>query len=604
MQQLLAGVNLLTELGNSIKLQMMSRSSCASLIICLVIIAIATGQTASHSQDVDYLQLNDLSGVRGGNLVVAVTSDPSNFNRLLTSGLANTMISERLFADLVHINRSNHKLEPALAIRWDTDQTGKIYTLYLRRGVRFSDGSLFTADDVVFTFQILTDPEIQSALSGQIEIEGSFPTVTKIDKYTVQIAFPHPVGMGLRMLDSIPVLPKNRLLKAYKEGRFPTVWGPTAAPVDIVGLGPFRLKEYQRGIRVVLERNPYYWKKDGSGQILPYLDSITFLIIPDLNSEALRFQQGELDMVNSLNPENYAMLRRRAGNYTLKDLGPGLGMDFLWFNLNRGVNRAGKPFVDPEKLSIFEKNEFRRAVSHALDREGMVRSILLGLGTPQYGPVSSGNIAWYNTAISKTLYDPNLARQLLTKIGLKDTNRDGVLEYGKGSPLEITLFTSRGNSVREKVAQIIQDNLSKIGIKVRIQHLLPNDIASRFLNSFDYEAILFGFTPTDVVPDLQTDLWYSSGKIHFWAPNQKSPQSLWEASIDALISRLVRSISPATRKAAFDQVQQIWAEQMPAIPVIAPNILVGWSNKLGNVRPSILAPHLIWNAEEITKSKR
>ncbi len=122
-----------------------------------------------------------------------------------------------------------------------------------------------------------------------------------------------------------------------------------------------------------------------------------------------------------------------------------------------------------------------------------------------------------------------------------------------------------------------------------------------FLSTLDYEAILFGFTPTDVTPDLQTNLWYSSGNIHFWQPNQNKPERAWEATMDMLISRLVNSTSAAERKASFDQAQDIWAKQMPAIPIIAPNILAGWSNKLDNVRPSILAPHLIWNAEEITK---
>ena len=255
-----------------------------------------------------------------------------------------------------------------------------------------------------------------------------------------------------------------------------------------------------------------------------------------------------------------------------------------------------------EKKAIFEKAEFRRAVSYALDREGMIRSILLGLGAPQYGPVSSGNKAWYYRGISPTDYNPAHARELLAQIGLKNTNGDGILEYGsQRRPLDLILFTSRGNNVREKTAQVIQDNLSKIGIRIGIQLLLPNEIASRFLSSFEYEAILFGITSTDVAPDLQTNLWYSSGNIHFWQPNQKKAERPWEASIDSLISKFVRSVDPSVRRASFDQAQDIWSRQMPAIPIIAPNILAGWNNKLGNMRPSILAPHLIWNAEEITK---
>jgi peptide/nickel transport system substrate-binding protein len=587
------------------KLPAMSKLLRGFLLLCSLLAGFPfSSYSAKEPEQTDFLRVQNLTGVRGGNLVLAVAAAPTNFNGMLAAGLPNKMITDRLSADLVHINRFNLQLEPSLATRWETDKSGKIYTLHLRRGVRFSDGSAFTADDVLFSFQALTDPKNGCPLAGQLEVDGAFPAIKKIDDYTVQMTFQRPIGMGLRMLDSVSIIPQKRLIKAFQEGRFDKAWGTEAKAEDVVGLGPFRLKEYQPNTKVVLERNPFYWKKDSKGTTLPYLDTITFLIIADFNSEALRFQQGELDMVSSpyLNPENYAMIRRSSKGLVLRHLGAGLTMDYLWFNLNRGNNSAGKPNVDPEKLSIFEKSEFRRAVSFALDREGMIRSILLGLGAPQYGPVSSGNSQWYNAGIPQTKYNPARAREILAQTGLRDVNRDGVLEYGeKQRRLEISLFTARGNSIREKAAQVIQDNLSKIGIQIGIQLLSPNEIASRFLNSFEYEAIFFGFTPTDIAPDLQTNLWYSSGDIHFWQPNQKKPERPWEAEIDSLITKLVRSLEPVDRKASFDQAQAIWAREMPAIPTIAPNILTGCSPRLGNIRPSILAPHLIWNAEEITK---
>jgi peptide/nickel transport system substrate-binding protein len=575
------------------------RSVAVWAILSLTVIAVPCAQGQERT---DYLRLEQLTGVRGGNLVLSISSDPSNFNRMLTSVLSSAAVAERLSADLVHINRSDFRLEPSLAVRWESDRDGRVYTIHLRRGVRFSNNTPFTADDVLFTWQVLTDPNIQCAMAGQVETDGAFPSMAKIDDYTVRLTFRQPVGMGLRMLDSVPILPKSVLLKPYQEGRLEKAWGPTANPAEVAGLGPFRLKEYQRGIRVVLERNPYYWKKDRAGQTLPYLDSVTYMIIPDLNSEALQFRQGELDLVNALNPENYAMLRRTRTNYTLRDLGPGLAMEFLWFNLNLGRHKAGKAFVDPEKMAIFEKTEFRQAVSHALDRKGMVSAILLGLGTPQYGPVSSGNRTWYHSGLFRTEYNPGHARELLAKAGLKDSDGDGILEYGtKRQPFDLTIFTTRGNSVREKLAQVVRDNLAKAGIRVGIQQLLPNELVTRFLDSFEYEAVLFGFTPTDVAPDLQTDLWYSSGKTHFWCPNQEKPQRQWEATMDSLISSLVKALDPSVRKLNFNQVQDIWARQMPAIPTIAPNILVGWGNRIRNVRPSIMRPHLIWNIEEICK---
>lgn len=562
---------------------------------------------AQQKEIVDYLVRPDLSGARGGNLVASVISDPATFNMMFATTLANGAVAGQLSADLVHVNRVTYEVEPSLASKWEVAQDGRTYTIHLRRGLRFSDGSPFTADDVVFTLNALQDPRNPSMMADLIQVDGKFPSVARVDDYTVRFAWPRPVGTELRALDSIPMLPRNRLLKAYQDGALASAWGPTVSPQEVAGLGPFRLKEYQRGVRVVLERNPYYWKKDKSGLTLPYLDTLTFLVIQDRNAEALRFQAGEIDLFDRMSSELYASLRRseRAKEFTLRDLGPGLGMDFLWFNLNPGKNSSGASFVDPEKLAVFQQAAFRQAVSHALDREGMVRSILLGLGSPQYGPISSGNKVWYNAGLRTTPFDPKQAKVLLEQTGLRDTNGDGILDFGASHrPLEINLLTTRGSAARERTAEIIRQNLSQVGIRVNVQLLLPNELASRFQSSFDYEAILFGMTPSDIVPDLEADLWYSSGQSHFWFPNQTKPNTAWEAEMDSLTARLVQSLDQGVRRKTFLQIQEIWAKQLPAIPTMAPDILSGWGNSVGNTRPSILPPFLLWNSEELTKSTR
>ncbi len=584
-----------------------SKASGLALILLFLLAFGLPVETAQQSEPAEYLQLPDITGVRGGNLVAAVNTDPPTFNRMLTSILAHTTIAERLSADLLHINRATFDLESSLAKSWEADKTGRIFTVHLRRGIRFSDGGPFTADDVIFTFQVLQDPKIETVFGGQIRVDGIFPTITRIDAYTVKFAFPRPVGMGLRMLDSVPIFSRNRMLNAYQQGKFEAAWGPGTPPQEIVGLGPFRLKEFKRGERVVLERNPYYWKKDKAGQILPYLDTITFLIIPDSNAEALRFKAGDLDVIDRLSAENYADLRRSQndGRYRVQDLGPGLLIDFLWFNLNRGTNAAGKPFVDPEKRAVFEKTEFRRAISHAIDRDGIARSILLGLGTSQFGPISSGNKVWYHAGIPRAEFDLSRAGALLDQLGLKDTNGDGVREFGANhQPLEFTLLTTRGSAARERIAQVIQQSLAKVGVQMQVQAILPNELGARLMESFDYEAILFGFTPTDVAPDLQSDVWNSSGELHFWCPRQPRPLRPWEAQMDQLTTRLTRSMDPAIRRETFAQIQDLWARECPAIPTIAPNMLPGWSSRIGNVRPSIMAPHVLWNAEVLTKNPR
>ncbi len=571
------------------------------LLLCLLVFI---QSFAFQVTQPEYLERRDLAGKRGGNLTLAVNSDPASFNRMLTAMRAHTIVLDRLCADLVHINRATLELEPSLAKSWEASADGRTYTIRLRRGLRFSDGSPFTANDVLFTFQVLQDPKSGAIQADQVQVDGSFPQVSKIDEYTVRLAYQRPVGMGLRSLDSVPILPRNRLLKAYSEGTLSTVWGATASPRDVAGLGPFRLREYRRGERIVLERNPHYWKRDRSRTALPYLDTITFLIIPDHNVEALRFQAGEIDLLYFLSPESYAALRRSGSQskFVLRDLGAGLAMDFLWFNLNPLGKRPVKSGADAEKLAIFGRTEFRQAVSLALDRPGIARSVFLGLATPQGGPLSSGNRAWHDPGIKPPARDIARARALLGQIGLRDSDRDGILEYGSARrPLEIMLMTSRGSSAREKMSEVIKSNLLQIGVRVEIQTLLPNELAARFFNTLDYEAILFGLAPTDVAPDLQTDLWYSSGKNHFWSPGQPKPQTPWEGEIDNLITRLVRALDLNERRTAFFRVQQLWAREMPAIPVVAPNILVAWRKSLRNVVPSVLPPHLVWNPEELMK---
>jgi peptide/nickel transport system substrate-binding protein len=560
-----------------------------------------------QKETVDYLVRSNLSGTRGGNLIAPITADPATFNRIFARTAANAMVAEPLSADLFHINRRTYELEPSLATGWEIAKDNRTYTIHLRHGLRFSDGSPFTAEDVVFTLNALQNPKNASGMADQLQIDQKFPSIVQIDPYTVRFSWPRPVGTGLRALDSIPILPKNRLLKAYPDGALASSWGPTTPPQEIVGLGPFRLKEYQRGVRVLLERNPYYWKKDKTGQTLPYLDTLTFLVIPDRNAEALRFQAGELDLLGTMNPENYAALRRsdRAKEYTVRDLGPGLGMDFLWFNLNPGKNPSGTPFLDPEKRALFEQSSFRQAVSCALDRKAIAQSVWGGLGTPQYGPISSGNKVWYNPGLQPSPFDPKRSRALLAQINLKDVNGDGILEYGaRGRPLEIVLLTARGNPAREKTADIIKQYLAQVGIRVNVQLLLPNELGPRFMSTFDYEAVLFGNTPSDVVPDLQTTVWYSSGDDHFWHPNQSKPSTRWEEQLDGLTTSLIQSLDDAARKKASFQVQEIWLREMPAIATVAPNILSGWRNTVGNIQPSILIPYLLWNVEELTKRAR
>jgi hypothetical protein len=169
---------------------------------------------AQKQEPTQYRVLLELSGVRGGNLVVPISAGPATFNRLFASGMAHALVADQLAADLVHISRSAHEIEPFPATRWEVARDGRTYMVHLRRGVCFSDRRPFTGEDVVFTVNALADTRIGSTLADQLRVDDKFPSVSWVDAYTVRITLPRSVGIGLRAFDSMPILPRNKLVKS------------------------------------------------------------------------------------------------------------------------------------------------------------------------------------------------------------------------------------------------------------------------------------------------------------------------------------------------------------------------------------------------------
>ena len=295
-----------------------------------------------------------------------------------------------LSADLIHINRSSLKTEPALAKSWHVSRDGKQYTLQLRRGLRFSDGQPFNADDVIFSFQVYLDEKVDSSQRDLLVVGGKPITVAKVDDYTVRFELAQPYAAAERLFDGVAILPRHLLEKAYRDGTFSQAWNLSMPPSQFAGLGPFRLKEYVPGQRVVLERNPYYWKADRAGNRLPYLDEVVFSFVPSEDAQVIRFQSGEADVLSRFSADNFAVLQKQqlAKGYHLYDLGAGLEYNFLFFNLN-DLGAKNLPDI-AKKQAWFQDLRFRQAVSAAIDREGIVRLVYSGRATPLWNQGTPG----------------------------------------------------------------------------------------------------------------------------------------------------------------------------------------------------------------------
>jgi peptide/nickel transport system substrate-binding protein len=541
---------------------------------------------------------NHAPGRTGGRIVVALRPEPKTLNSVLAVDDSSRDVIRCLTADLIHISRETLKTEPALAKSWTVSANGKQYTLNLRHGLRFSDGQPFNADDVTFTFQLYLDEKVHSPQRDLLIVAGKPIEVRKLDDFTVRFDLAEPYAAAERLFDSIGILPRHLLLNVYREGNFAAAWNLSTLPGQLAGLGPFRLKEYVPGERLVLEKNPYYWKEDQKGNRLPYLDEVVFLFVPSEDAQAIRFEAGDTDVISRFSAQNFAVLEKQevTKKYHLVDLGPGLEYNFLFFNLN---DLTSKPLPEIEKKqSWFREVQFRQAVSAAIDREGIVRLVYSGRAAPLWGHVTPGNKLWVDDKIPHPARSLDRARQLLQSAGFT-WKTDGALVDSRGNRVEFSILTSASNAQRTKMATIIQDDLSQLGIDVHVVPLDFGAMVDRLLESFDYEAAVMGLVSGDADPTSEMNIWVTTGGTHLWHLDQAKPATPWEAEMDRLMEQQLITMDYTKRNHLYDRVQEIVAENLPVICLASPNILVGAKDRIGNFLPAILDPYALWNIEEL-----
>src|SRR5271156_723006 len=301
------------------------------VLIAAIVSASSTALAGPGQAGEERMVVDGGAGHPGGKLVVALRSEPKTLNPVLAEDVPSRDVIRCLTADLIDINRESQKTEPALAKSWTASPDGRQYTLHLRRGLRFSDGQPLDADDVVFSFQVYLDEKIDSPQRDLLVVGGKPISVEKVDQYTVRFDMSQPYAAAERLFDGIAILPRHLLEGVYRKGGFSDAWNVSMASGDFAGMGPFRLKEYVPGQRIVLERNPYYWKQDKSGHRLPYLDQGGFLFVASEDAQVIRFQAGDADILTRFSAEDYAVLERQqsAKHYHLDDLGAGLEYNFL-----------------------------------------------------------------------------------------------------------------------------------------------------------------------------------------------------------------------------------------------------------------------------------
>ena len=516
---------------------------------------------------------NRLLAQSGGELRFCLRSEPKTLNPLLAADDASETVRYLTGGVLVRVNRLTQELEAELATSWKVTNAGKTITFQLRNGLRFSDGTPFSADDVAYTMQQLMDPALHSPTGDAFRSSEGKVETEVLPKGRVRITFPAPIAGLERLFDQVAIMSAKSPQK------------------ELAVLGPYFVGENKAGSYLILKRNPNYWEKDPSGRPLPYIESVRLDVQQNRDIEMLRLTRGEIHFINSLDAEYFDKVVAQDPSMA-HDAGASLDSEEMWFN-----QVASSPLPSYKK-AWFTSTNFRQAISESINREDIARIVFRGHARPAVGPVSPANKFWFNAKLQARPFDQKSALQRLAQDGFH--LQDGVLRDRAGHAVEFSVITNAGNKYRERMATMIQQDLSGIGIKLNVVTLDFPSLIERITHTFDYEACLLGLVNDELDPNAQMTVWLSSADSHQWNPSQKTPATAWEAEIDKLMRAQASTLDPKKRKADFDKVQEIAWQQEPFIYLVNKNALSAVSPAVHNAHPVVLRPQVYWNIDQLS----
>ena len=468
----------------------------------------------------------------GDAIVVASIGDANTLVPILASDSASQDICGLVFNGLVKYDKDINLIGD-LAEGWEIKEDGLVIIFHLRRDVRWHDGEPFTAHDVEFTYKKLIDPTVKTPYSGDFERVKSLEVP---DDYTVKVTYkePHSPGLsswGMRMMPKHIL--ENEDLSDTKFSRAP------------IGTGPYKFKGWRTGEKIVLVVNTDYFE----GR--PYIDRYIYRIIPDQATIFLELQTQGVDEIG-LTPLQYSRQTDTEffKRYYRKYKYPAFGYTYLGFNLK-----------DPK----FKDKRVRLALDYAIDKEEIIRGVLLGLGRVSTGPFPPESWA-YNKDVVPIPYDPKRARELLKEAGWEDRDGDGWLDKD-GTKFKFTLITNQGNDQRKIAAEIIQRRLKEVGIDMRIWIIEWATFLTKFIDVRRFEAVILGWGLSRD-PDAY-DIWHSSKQRE----REFNFIGYENEEVDKLLEKGRRVFDQEKRREIYHKVHRLIYDDCPCIFLYVPDAL-------------------------------
>lgn len=557
------------------------------------------------------------TGKFGGTLVRSIISaDPKTFNYWAAEDTSSTLLASHLFGGLVTVDPWTGEVIPDMAESFKVDSDGVTYTTTLRKGLTWSDGKPITSADVAFTWnKLIAEGYGNSSIRDVVSVDGKMPAVTVVDGLTNKFVTPKTFAPFLRQL-STPIAPQHVIepILQRKDGKaaFQHLWAADLDPKSLVTSGPYTLARFVPAQRIELQATKNFYMVNAEGKRLPYLERLMFLIVPDPNTNLLKFRGNELDLTPVRARDVSKLLtEQKSGNFNLYNLGPSIGTIFIMMNMNRRENsKTHKPYVNPIKSKWFNDTNFRQAINHAVNRQEIVDSYFKGIGATLFTaePTSS---PYFNAKLKPFKNDSDYAMSLLRKSGFQK-KADGLLYDKDGNKVEVTMLAAAGSTLYEFIGNMMVTDMKKLGITINLSPLDFNVLNDK-VNSGDWECCLEGLSPGDALePNDGANVWKSTGRMHLFDQRQAdgagkitaSDLRPWEKQLDQLFNEGAQTLDKARRHQIYDEYQKIVYDEAPFIYLVTPSTIVATRNTLKNYSPTTLSQYTngVHNVEEIWKA--
>jgi len=540
---------------------------------------------------------------RGGTVTFSTVDLPNTFNPLTSRILSDAFRINILLPALVAFNGATLEYECYLCVDFEIADDGTSITYTLREGVLWSDGTPISVEDVLKSGEIHATPDVNSRYVSSFNLGGQPVVWEQVGERTVRQSLPFVDAAALD-LANWPIMPAHVFGPVFDEGGAAAVlelWSVNTPPSELVSGGPFMVREFRINEELVLERNPNYFVQDEFGTQLPYLERFVFQGAADPNATLNAFLAGETDLyraqlIDEVLSIQDAIEAGRIDAVLLANIAPS------------GVTSTVHPNfqnTDPFKTELFRDVRFRRALSHLIDREGIIELALGGLATPLYGPFSSGNTRFYDESAfvegeTKFSFNPEAAAALLAELGFGSRNADGMLVNDEGRTISFVILANASEPVQRVAGQIVTEDMRAAGLDVVVNVVDTGSVINPATRNFDADGnrgFDWLFTNFGGVADPPTrrNLYNLDGTARIWnlaRPGESQPDRLedFEIRLAELVTEALGTFDEAERRALYFEFQQIAGANLPRVYLYTQGLNFARTDRLGNTQDQLADP--------------